>query len=74
MFSYQFSIFNENENRKQANQTDPKRKVSLKAKGKKRKFKMLDFKEKPEEQGDAFLIDILRVWSDENFENFFRKE
>src|ERR1044072_6439513 len=35
---------------------------------------MLDFKEKPEEQGYAFLIDMMKVWSDENLEDFFRKE
>ena len=51
-----------------------KKEVSVKAHGKQMKFKMSDSKEKFEEQGDAFLLDMMGVWSDENLKNFFRKE
>ena len=46
----------------------------MKTHGKRIKFKMLDLKEKHEEQGNAFLIDMMKLWSDENLEDFFRKE
>jgi hypothetical protein len=48
--------------------------VSLKANGKRKDFKMGDIKVEPKEQGDAFLLDMMSVWSDEGLENFFRKE
>ena len=35
---------------------------------------MCELKEKPKEQGDAFLVDMMRVWSDDSLENFFRNE
>ena len=46
----------------------------MKTHGKRIKFKMLDLKEKHEEQGDAFLIDMMKLWSDENLEDFFRND
>ena len=51
-----------------------RKKVSVKAHGKKMKFKMPDSKEKFEEQGYAFLLDMMGMWSDKNLKNFFRKE
>ena len=35
---------------------------------------MPEWKEKQKEQGDAFLEDMMMVWSDESLESFFRKE
>src|ERR1044072_8853593 len=35
---------------------------------------MVDLKVTLKEQGDAFLLDMMGVWSDESLENFFRKE
>ena len=43
--------------------------VSLKANRKRKEFKMLDLNIKPKEQGYAFLVDIMKVWSDESLEN-----
>src|ERR1044072_3579510 len=49
-----------------------KGKVSVKAHGKKIKFKM--FEQKPVEKRDPFLLDMMKVWSNESLENFFQKE
>src|ERR1044072_8327014 len=51
-----------------------KGKVSVKAHGKKIKFKMFEHKQKHVEKRDAFLLDMMKVWSDESLENFFQKE
>ncbi|XP_057432651.1 uncharacterized protein LOC130725440 [Lotus japonicus] len=51
-----------------------KRVVSLKSYGKKMKIKMPDLQEKPKEKGDALLVDLMKIWSDESLESFFRKE
>ena len=51
-----------------------KKEVSVKAHGKKMKFKIPDDKDKSEEKEDAFLLDMMGVWSDENLKDFFRKE
>ena len=48
--------------------------ISLKLRGKRKKFKVCELKNKPAAQGDAFLVDMMKVWSDESLENFFRKE
>ena len=39
--------------------------ISLKLHGKRKKFKV---------EGNAFLVDMMKIWSDESLENFFRKE
>src|ERR1044072_6193406 len=51
-----------------------KRVVSVKAYGERIKINMPEWKEKQKEQGDAFLADMMMVWSDESLEDFFRKE
>src|ERR1044072_3737114 len=51
-----------------------KRVVSVKAYGERIKINMPEWKEKQNEQGDAFLADMMMVWSDESLEDFFRKE
>src|ERR1044072_4316002 len=51
-----------------------KRVVSVKAYGVRIKINMSEWKEKQKEQGDAFLGDMMIVWSDESLESFFRKE
>src|ERR1044072_7583525 len=51
-----------------------KRVVSVKAYGERIKINMLEWKEKPKEQEDAFLADMMMVWSNESLEDFFRKE
>src|ERR1044072_8000117 len=51
-----------------------KRVVSVKANGERIKINMPEWKEKQKEQGDAFLADMMMVWSDESLESFFRKE
>src|ERR1044072_8658850 len=51
-----------------------KRVVSVKAYGERIKINMPEWKEKQKEQGDAFLADMMMVWSDESLESFFRKE
>src|ERR1044072_495504 len=48
--------------------------ISLKLHGKRKKFKVCELKNKPAAQEDAFLVNMMKVWSDENLENFFRKE
>src|ERR1044072_642791 len=48
--------------------------ISVKAYGKRIKINMPEWKEKQKEQGDAFLADIMMVWSDESLESFFQKE
>ena len=48
--------------------------VSLKANGKRKKFKIFELKIKPEEQHDAFLMEMMSLWSDEGLERFFLKE
>src|ERR1044072_107829 len=51
-----------------------KRVVSVKAYGERIKINMPEWTEKQKEQGDAFLADMMMVWSDESLEDFFRKE
>src|ERR1044072_8113038 len=51
-----------------------KRVVSLKAYGKKMKIKMQDLREKPKKNGDAYLVDLMEIWSDDIQESLFRKE
>src|ERR1044072_8834972 len=51
-----------------------KRVVSVKAYGLRIKINMPEWKEKQKEQGDAFLADMMMVWSDESLEDFFHKE
>src|ERR1044072_166144 len=50
-----------------------KRVVYVKAYGKRIKINMPEWKEKKKEQGDAFLADMMMVWSDESLESFFRR-
>src|ERR1044072_8638780 len=47
--------------------------ISLKLQGKRKKFKVCELKTKPAARGDAFLVDMMKVWSDESLESFFRK-
>ena len=35
---------------------------------------MCELKCKPTEQGDVFLADMMKIWSDESLESFFHKE
>src|ERR1044072_2753491 len=51
-----------------------KRVISVKAYGERIKINMPEWKEKKKEQGDAFLADMMMVWSDKSLEDFFRKE
>ena len=48
--------------------------ISLKLHGKKKKFKVCELKCKPKEQGDVFLADMMKIWSNESIESFFHKE
>src|ERR1044072_2316361 len=48
--------------------------ISLKLHGKRKKFKVCELKNKPAEHVDAFLVDMMKIWSDESLESFFRKE
>src|ERR1044072_7218740 len=51
-----------------------KRVISVKAYGERIKINMPEWKEKKKEHGNAFLADMMMVWSDERLESFFRKE
>src|ERR1044072_1286881 len=51
-----------------------KRVISVKAYGERIKINMPEWKEKKKEHEDAFLADMMMVWSDESLESFFRKE
>ena len=48
--------------------------ISLKENGKRKKFKIFELKIKPEKQHDAFLMEMMSLWSDEGLEKFFLKE
>ena len=48
--------------------------VSLKANGKRKKFKIFELKIKPKEQHDTFLMEMMSLWSDDGLEKFFLKE
>src|ERR1044072_5205916 len=48
--------------------------ISFKLHGKRKKFKVCELKNKPAAHENAFLVDMMKVWSDESLENFFQKE
>src|ERR1044072_10041187 len=48
--------------------------ISFKLHGKRKKFKVCELKNKPAAHENAFLVDMMKVWSDESLENFLQKE